>query len=382
LGHRTVSLLATLLAAPAFAQIDVGAKAVDPATAEQRGFDYWIGRGVERDNAEAAKWLEQATAAGRPYAAALLADLYRRGDGVAQNAERARELDHQAAALGVATAQTALGYEMGILPGAARDPAAAIPWLNAAAEQEHPVALFVLGQLYLYGDGVERDEELGWRFITRAAELGHVPGRSEAGGKYLFDGADSPDDVRRGLYFLNDAASSGYGPAAYGLGKMHLTGWRVEQDLGLAVQWLTRANELKVPFASLWLAELYAKGLGVEADESRAAELRAQLPTLPISQRNGFAWELSVSPSAEARNGAFAVDIMVVVTTEQPTPAYLDTLAAAYAEAGRFEDAVRAQQTAIDALPSDMPTTAPTRVAFDERMQLYRSGQPYREPWR
>jgi TPR repeat protein len=378
LRHRTVSLLATLLAVPALAQTDLGEQALDPAEAERRGFAAWGGRGVARDPAQAAKWLEQAAAAGRPYAASLLADLYRMGDGVQRDNQRAHELDLEAAALGVAPAQARLAYDAAYAQDpAARDPASAVPWLNAAAEQEHGPALFVLGQLYLFGQGVEADAELAWRLITRAAELGYLPAQAAVGAR-LLDGDPASDDVQRGLYFLQTAASSRNGTAAYWLGKLYLAGRHLETDFGLAAQWLTRSSELEFPPGHLWLAELYSKGLGVEADADRVDELRARvLPTMPVGARNEFAWELAVSPAEQLRNGAFAVEIMEGVTAERPAPTYLDTLAAAYAEAGRFEDAVRAQQRAIAALSGS--ETAEGRDALEQRLELYRSGQPYRD---
>ncbi len=376
--HRTVALLATLLAAPVFAQTGLGEKALDPAQAERRGFDAWVGRGVARDPAQAAKWLEQAVATGRPYAASLLADLYRMGEGVQRDDQRAHELDLRAAGLGVAPSQARLAYDAAYAQDpAARDPASAVPWLNAAAEQEHAPALFVLGQLYLFGQGVEADAELGWRLMTRAAELGHLPAQAGVGAR-LLDGNPASGDVQRGLYFLRTAASSQSGTAAYWLGKVHFDGRHVKKDFDLAAQWLTRASELDFPPAHLWLAELYAKGLGVEADARRAAELRERvLPTMPIGARNDFAWELAVSAAEQLRNGALAVEVMEGITAERPSPGYLDTLAAAYAEAGRFEDAVRAQQRAIDALSGS--GTAEVRDTFLERLELYRAGQPYRE---
>lgn len=373
---RTAVLLAMLVAARVFAQTDVGEKALDAEQAERRGFDYWVGHGVTKDPAQAAKWLEQAAAAGRPYAVGLLADLYRMGQGVERNDDRAHELDLQAAGLGVAPAQARLGYDS-VYPQdrAARDPAAGVPWLRAAADQEHGPALYVLGQLYLFGQGVETDTELGWRLITRAAELGYSPAGTEAA-RHLLDDDAAADDVKRSLYFLNKAASSGYAPGAYALGKLYLDGRYVARDFGVAADWLTRSSEF--PPAALWLAELYAKGLGVEADAGRAAELRERvLPTIPIGARNDFAWELSVSPVAELRDGALAVEIMEGVTAERPSPNYLDTLAAAYAEAGRFADAARAQQRAVDALPGNVPGA--TRDSYRQRVELYRSGQPYRE---
>src|SRR5688572_14011249 len=113
LKHRTVALFATLLAAPVLAQVsrDVGEKALDPAAAEARGFDYWLGRGVPRDLEQATRWLERAAEGGRPNAAAVLARLYQFGQGLPRDPDRARELNAQAAAFGVAPAQAALGFE-------------------------------------------------------------------------------------------------------------------------------------------------------------------------------------------------------------------------------------------------------------------------------
>jgi TPR repeat protein len=375
-----MSLLAALIAVPALAQpdSDLRAEALDAVEAERRAFDYWVGRGVARDAAQAAKWLEQAVAAGRPYAIGLLADLYRMGEGVPRDDQRAHELDLRAAELGVAPAQARLGYDTAFARDpAARDPASALAWLNAAAEQEHGPALYILGQLYLFGQGVDADADFAWRLMTRAAELGHPPAQVAASGR-LLDGNPTSDDLQRGLYFLRAAAGSRNAAAAYALGKLYLAGRHLEKDLGLAAQWLTRASELEFPPGHIWLAELYARGLGVEADGGRAAELRARVvPTMPVGARNEFAWELAVSPEAELRNGAFAVEIMEGVTAERPTPAYLDTLAAAYAEAGQFEDAARAQQRAIDALSGSESTA--TRDEYLDRAELYRSRRPYRE---
>jgi hypothetical protein len=55
--------------------------------------------------------------------------------------------------------------------------------------------------------------------------------------------------------------------------------------------------------------------------------------------------------------------------------AYLDTLAAAYAEAGDFENAVRFQREAIAKLSAGDPS----RAEFFDRLQLYESSKPYRD---
>ena len=57
-------------------------------------------------------------------------------------------------------------------------------------------------------------------------------------------------------------------------------------------------------------------------------------------------------------------------------PEYLDTLAAAHAEAGVFDQAVRWQQEAIKRKPAGSDNLK----EFQDRLALYRDKKPYREP--
>jgi serine/threonine-protein kinase len=61
--------------------------------------------------------------------------------------------------------------------------------------------------------------------------------------------------------------------------------------------------------------------------------------------------------------------------TEWKNQAYLDTLAAAYAEAGDFENAVKFQSQAIE--PS--AASGDQQAGMRKRLELYRKKKPYRE---
>ena len=63
---------------------------------------------------------------------------------------------------------------------------------------------------------------------------------------------------------------------------------------------------------------------------------------------NNLAWVLAASPDDELRNGAEAVRLAerACELTHYGEPSFIDTLAAAYAEAGRFPEAVTTAEKA------------------------------------
>jgi tetratricopeptide (TPR) repeat protein len=94
---------------------------------------------------------------------------------------------------------------------------------------------------------------------------------------------------------------------------------------------------------------------------------------------NQLAWWQATCPAAEVRNGAEAVKnaTRVCELTEWKKAQYVDTLAAAYAETGDFDSAVKWQKKAISLLTKEDPAEWPAE--FDGRLKLYESGKPYRE---
>jgi tetratricopeptide (TPR) repeat protein len=90
-------------------------------------------------------------------------------------------------------------------------------------------------------------------------------------------------------------------------------------------------------------------------------------------------WLLATSPEPAVRDGAKAVEVSeraVRVTSRQDTMA-LDTLAAAYAETGRFTEAAAiADQTLALAQSRGQSDLLPQ---LQHRLDLYRAGQPFRE---
>ncbi len=113
------------------------------------------------------------------------------------------------------------------------------------------------------------------------------------------------------------------------------------------------------------------------ADYERALELNPNL----APAMNSLAWDLATMPSASLRNGPRAVELAErALAFNKREPGFLDTLAAAYAEAGRFADAVRSQETAIELLLQAGTVPAPVIEDFQSRLQLYQNNRPFHRP--
>ncbi len=110
------------------------------------------------------------------------------------------------------------------------------------------------------------------------------------------------------------------------------------------------------------------------ADYERALQLNPDL----APAMNSLAWDLATMPSANRRDGPRAVELAErAMASNQREPGFLDTLAAAYAEAGRFDDAVRTQETAIDFLRQAGNVPTPVIEDFQSRLRLYQNKQPF-----
>jgi tetratricopeptide (TPR) repeat protein len=102
------------------------------------------------------------------------------------------------------------------------------------------------------------------------------------------------------------------------------------------------------------------------------------LPNFPEALNN-LAWILAANPDAQVRNGREAIDLAerACKLTEYKQPVMVGTLAAAYAEAGRFAEAVTTAEKAktLAEQANQMELAARNRTL----LQLYRSGQPARD---
>lgn len=135
---------------------------------------------------------------------------------------------------------------------------------------------------------------------------------------------------------------------------------------------------LEVAYTAKQLAiALHAAGKPSEAEAPyrEAYSIYRNTPAGADPRRlNTAAWFLATCELPAVRDGATAVKFaeQAVATTNRKIPIFLDTLAAAYAETGRFEKAVSVEQEAI-------ALTTEAKGEFAPRLKRYQSGAPYHQ---
>lgn len=119
------------------------------------------------------------------------------------------------------------------------------------------------------------------------------------------------------------------------------------------------------------------------AEEGRMREAVSQyretlrLKPDAIPALNNLAWLLATTPEAAIRNGPQAVELAQEASrlSGNGDPGVLDTLAGAYAEAGRVSEAAQTAERALELASSQ--TNQVFVGALRKRLELYRAGLPY-----
>ncbi|NOU35703.1 MAG: tetratricopeptide repeat protein [Kiritimatiellaceae bacterium] len=96
-----------------------------------------------------------------------------------------------------------------------------------------------------------------------------------------------------------------------------------------------------------------------------------------VEVKNNLAWILATCPDATLRDGRRAVELALFVNrlSGESCAPVLDTLAAAYAEAGRYPEAVATARRALDLAAGQESVAEGIRA----RLRLYEAGIPYHE---
>ncbi len=330
---------------------------------------YSLGEGARPDPEEAAKWYARAAGEGLATAQNLLAGCYLTGRGVTNDPLQAVRWYRQAAEQGLGSAQASLARCYSGGTGVGKDEREAAKWWERAAQSGFPGAEFHVGMCYYLGQGVTKDQQQAVRCFRKEAEHQHV-GALLYLGLCFWRGEGVDRDAFLAAKWWSEACIQGIVPWRY------FEGGETLGDAAEVERWWRDIAEHGDPTLQCCLAEFYQFGHGVAQDDLQAAvwyRKAANAGDLVALKR--ASWLLATSPNPKVRDGASAVKFgeKGASVTNYKDAGILDALAAAYAEAARFENAVAVEKQALACA-----TREDERQEYQDRLKLYQAKTPYR----
>jgi len=344
---------------------------------------------------------------GNPGALVALGDLYLRGRGVTRDEKLAFHLFERAAELGHDEAAIQIGYAYLEGAGTERNVPLGRKWLESKAEDGNALAMAYLARSYRVGYADPPEPKTAAEWYEKSAAAGNRDALVALAYMYQKGELGEPD-LTRAAELFRQAADLGSSAAQVSLGHIYLTGTGVPEDLAAARNYFELAAGQNNPAGHLGLGHIFEAGAGVAPDPAAAREHYEQAAKAdlgPAQMRlvylllaegdtvqamswlsraadqdmpeahNDYAWMLATLPDAHLRNGQLALEHAKLAVARVESPAYLDTLAAAYAELGRFTEAITTQEQAISMV--DASDTA-LLEELNEHLKAYQAGEPWR----
>jgi TPR repeat protein len=226
-----------------------------PAAIYNLGVCYLNGWGVEQNDRQAFELLQSACDRNDVAAASVLAYLYLEGRGVKRDAGKSFEYNLRAARAGSIEAASALGYAFGVGLGAER---------NVEAYAQANLAMYFChsSELKLFNRG--------WQMLSLACDLKDVSAKYQMTQILIFGVKHREPDYSKALDLAMDLAELGHPGGYHLIGVMYEHGLGVPVDMKRAAGWYERAARKGSANGQSALGRLFAIGNGVEQDNVQA----------------------------------------------------------------------------------------------------------------
>lgn len=346
----------------------------NPIVLSALGHLHFDGLGVPRDQAVAVELFRRAAEAGYEPAQTRVGYAYLTGLGVEKDLSEARRWLEPAAEGGEALAMRQLAASYRAPFADLPEPQTALAWYERAWRAGDAEAPAYIGFMLESGELATAPHSARYYF-EQSAEAGSALGQAKLAHLYL-SGESGDTDAEKARSLFEAAAAQGH-PAGYlGMAYLYESGTGVAKDPDTALIWYRSAADAGSTDAQLRLAHmaLQTKDLNSHVEARRWFELAAAADS-PRAW-NDYAWLLATSRHDQIRQGMRAVALAERATARDRSPSYLDTLAAAYAEIGNFEQAVKVQEEAL-ALVTDQDSALAAELR--SHLEAFRAGKPWRE---
>ena len=132
--------------------------------------------------------------------------------------------------------------------GQMKDSIEAMKWLTMAAEQDNPMALWLMGSQYKMGEHVLQSNSRAIHWYKKSVKQKKDPSVMYS----LASVYEDEQDYVMAIYWHERSANLGFKPSQLRLGEIYYRGLGVEADLEVACQWIRKAVENR---ASNWHLE-------------------------------------------------------------------------------------------------------------------------------
>lgn len=157
-------------------------------------------------------------------------------------------------------------FNEGVTAYKAGDVKAAVDDWSKAADEGHPIAAYLVGQLYEQGRGVAQSDGLAFQYYKIAADAGHLEAMVKVGITYR-DGNKAigvKRDYQKALKLFENGALAAFPEAQYELAGMYRHGLGVPVERSESLRWLILAAKKHYVPSLLELARIHFDGEGVD----------------------------------------------------------------------------------------------------------------------
>jgi TPR repeat protein len=159
-------------------------------------------------------------------------------------------------------------FETGIEAYRTGDITAAVDAWTKASAGGHPLASYLLGQLYEQGHGVEKSPSLAFQYFERAAAEGQPQAAVKVG--LIYRDGNKQLDIKRNyekaIENFEKGALQAWPESQFYLADMYRRGLGMPTDRSESLRWLILAAKKRYAPAMLEMARIYFAGEGVNAD--------------------------------------------------------------------------------------------------------------------
>lgn len=229
------------------------------------GYMYAEGLGVSQDPGKSQHWYRMAANQGDGSALVSLGFMYYDGTAVPKDRSEAaklweRALDIHPIPRGWDVWHVDVEFLLGDMylngDGVKQNYDEALRYLRRAANADNAIAQNNLAYMYANGKGVERDYEKAFEWGMKSAMQGNAESQCSLGGAYE-RGEGVEQDYYMAVEWYKKSAMQGYAPAQNALGIAYELGKGVEQDYNKAIEWYQKAAAQGYQIAQQNLERIY-----------------------------------------------------------------------------------------------------------------------------